>query len=77
MQTITTVADVSRPNVLATSDQILNPLWDQCPKRYLKGETFEVDIVIATRTRVKIQVIVSDSNGVFERFRFGRILGIA
>ena len=63
------IGDVRDPQVLATRQQVLNPLRYQRTERNLEGQGTDIDIVVSTRARMKIDAVASESNGVGESLR--------
>ncbi len=69
MKPIASVADVSRSNVLAARNEILDTARNQGTQRNLEGKTFKIDVVVATRAWMEVEMIVSDTNRVRKVFR--------
>jgi len=69
VQPVTAVGDVGDSQILATGQEVLNPLRNESPERNLKGQGSDIDVVVSTRTRMQVDAIATDSNGVGKSLR--------
>ena len=70
VEPITPIRNMGRANIFASWDEILNPDWNQSPQRNLKGQRTNVDVVVLTRTRMKVTPVAADADAI------GKISGL-
>jgi hypothetical protein len=78
MQAVAAGRQVRRADILAGGDQVGHPTRQQRAERDFEGQRFEIDVVVAARRRMQIDVIAADADRVVElgppatRLRSGR-----
>ena len=64
MQSVAPIGYMSRADIFRCRDELLSPTRDKCSEGNLKRKRCEVDIIVAAGTRVKVDLIMTDSDRV-------------
>src|SRR5438067_3090784 len=75
MQSVTTISDVGRADVLARGEEIRDALRQERTQRDLKRQRGDIDVVIAAGAGMQINPVITDAEAVEKRLGEPRKIG--